>query len=208
MRLVSASLLSFGFLFSSLLPASLSTLSPSRVALRSAYEAAASQELTKANWQQHPKIKAVREIVRTVDADVAKGIYKVSKRKFDYCEPYADTMRAMAVDSEGRVGRYEKEAGSEDSSLAWKHYYDTVGHLRFVFITGGAANGSQLEHRIYFDEEGKRIWEDQKYTKGPGYTFPTVWPDEELQRVDPAKAFAAASPCPEIRSRGNRRKRG
>jgi hypothetical protein len=209
MRLVSASLLSFGFLFSSLLPSSPYTLSPSRVAiLQMGSDATASQEITKANWQQHPKIKAVREVVQTVDADVAKKIYKVSKRTFDYCEPYADTLRVMAVDSEGRVGRYEKEGGSEDSSLAWKHYYDTVGHLRFVFITGGATNGSKIEHRIYFDEEGKRIWEDQKYTKGPGYTFPTSWPDEELQRTDAAKAFVAASPCPEIRSRGHRRKRG
>ncbi|MGB7921651.1 MAG: hypothetical protein WCF57_00265 [Pyrinomonadaceae bacterium] len=199
MRLVSASLLSFIFLALTLLPSPL--YAPSS-------RAATAQEITKANWQQHPQIKAVRTVVETVEADVKKGIYKVSKRMFDYCEPYEDTVRVMAVDSEGRVGRYEKEAGSEDSSLAWKHYYDQSGHLRFVFITGGAVNGSTLEHRIYFDEAGKRIWEDQKYTKGPGYTFPSVWPDDQLQMADPAKAFSAASPCPEIRSRGKRRKRG
>jgi hypothetical protein len=193
MRLVSAALLPLSFLVLSLLPAPPLSM--------------ASQEITKANWQQHPKIKEVRAVVERVEADLKKGVYKVSKRMFDYCEPYADSLRAMAVDSEGRVGRYEKEGGSEDSSLKWKHYYDEGGHLRFVFITGGAVNGSELEHRIYFDEAGKRLWEDQKYTKGPGYTFPTVWPDEELQRADPAKAFAAASPCPEIRSRGNRRRR-
>lgn len=217
MRLVSASLLSFSFLILSLLPASLCALS-SRTALaragihatsarayRSGLESTTSQEITKANWQQHPKIKAVRAVVAAVDADLTKGLYKVSKRMFDYCEPYEDTLRALAADSEGRARRYEKEAGSEDSSLAWKHYYDAGGHLRFVFITGGATNGSELEHRIYFDEEGKRIWEDQKYVKGPGYTFPKVWPDADLQLVDPAKAFAAASPCPEIKSRDERR---
>jgi hypothetical protein len=213
MRLVSASLLSFGFLVLSLLsaPASASLargdIPAMPLAYSSGHESIASQEITKANWQQHPKIKEVRGVVERVEADLKKGIYKVSKRMFDYCEPYADTLRAMAVDAEGRVGRYEREAGSEDSSLQWKHYYDEGGRLRFVFITGGAVNGSELEHRIYFDEAGKRIWEDQKYTKGPGYTFPTVWPEEELQRVDPAKAFAAASPCPEIKSTGKRRKR-
>ena len=222
MRLVFASLLSFSFLVLSLLaaPASFCALS-SRVALaragihatsalayRSGLGSTASQEITKANWQQHPKIKAVRAVVAAVDADLTKGLYKVSKRMCDYCEPSEDTLRAMASDSEGRVRRYEKEAGSEDSSLAWKHYYDAGGHLRFVFIMGGATNGSKLEHRIYFDEAGKRIWEDQKYVKGPGYTFPTVWPDEDLQLADPAKAFAAASPCPEIKSEGDRRKRG
>lgn len=199
MRLVSTSLVSFGILLLSLLPTPPCAISSSRAAV---------QGITKANWQQHPKIKAVRAVVAAVDADSTKGLYKVSKRMFDYCEPYADTVRLMAADSSGMVRRYEKEAGSEDSSLAWKHYYDEGGHLRFVFIKGGAVNGSELEHRIYFDEAGRRIWEDHKYTKGPGYTFPEVWPDEELQSADPAKAFAASSPCPEIQSRGRRRKRG
>ena len=222
MRLVSASLLSVSFLVLSLLaaPASFCALSSraalarvgihatSAMAYRSGLESTASQEITKANWQQHPKIKAVRGVVAAVDADLTKGLYKVSKRMFDYCEPYEDTLRALAADSEGRARRYDKEAGSEDSSLAWRHYYDAGGHLRFVFIKGGATNGSELEHRIYFDEAGKRIWEDQKYVKGPGYTFPTVWPDEDLQLVDPAKAFAAASPCPEIKTGGDKRKRG
>ncbi len=161
------------------------------------------EKITKANWQQHPKIKAVRVIVEAVKAELSKGALKVSKREFEYCEPYQDTLRILAVDSQDRVRRYEKQAGSEDSSLKWEHYYDEAGHLRFVFISGGAVNGSELEHRIYFDETGKRIWEDQKYVKGPGYTFPKVWPDDELQRTDPDKAFAAKSQCPETRSATN-----
>jgi hypothetical protein len=72
--------------------------------------------------------------------------------------------------------------------------------LRFVFITGGATNGSELEHRIYFDETGKRIWEKQIYKKGPGYTFPTIWPDDQLQFKDAYERFASSSPCPEERA--------
>jgi len=160
--------------------------------------------ITQANWQRHPKIRAVRNLVQSVNAGLRKAAFKTSKRQFEYCEPYEDTLRKIAVDSRGVVRRYEKQAGSEDSSLTWEHYYDDSGRLRFVFISGGAVNGAHLEHRIYFDETGQRIWESHKYVKGPEYSFPEVWPDEQLQKVDPAKAFAAASRCPEPKVRKRR----
>ena len=158
-------------------------------------------KITPANWQQHPKIKTVRIVVDMINAGLSKRAFKISERKFEYCEPYEDTQRKMAVDAQGIVRMYEKQAGSDDSSLTWKHYYDEVGRLRFVFISGGATNGTELEHRIYFDESGKRIWEDHQYVKGPGYTFPEVWPDDQLQRTKPARAFAARSSCPALKSK-------
>lgn len=157
------------------------------------------EKITAANWRQHPKIRTVRNIVASVDAGMKKGAFKNSTRRFEYCEPYEDTVRKSVVDSRGVVRRYEREGGSEDSSLTLRHYYDSQGRLRFVFITGGAVNGAQLEHRIYFDEKTDRIWEEHKYVKGPEYSFPEVWPDEQLQKSDPAKAFAAVSPCKEIK---------
>lgn len=160
-----------------------------------------SERVTQANWQRHPKIKAVRQLVQSVNAAVRKSSFKTSKRQFEYCEPYEETLRQMAVDSKGVVRRYEKQAGSDDSSLTWQHYYDDSRRLRFVFISGGAANGARLEHRIYFDESGQRVWESHQYLKGPHYSFPEVWPDEQLQRVDPAKAFSAPSRCPETKVR-------
>jgi len=57
-----------------------------------------------------------------------------------------------------------------------------------VLITGGAVNGSRLEHRIYFDESGARIREDHVYTTGPGYTFPSIWPGESPQD-DPRRSY-------------------
>ncbi|MDX6383549.1 MAG: hypothetical protein QOK48_1122 [Blastocatellia bacterium] len=167
--------------------------------LHAAAQAPQDAPITKANWNQHPKIKAVRAIVAAVDAGVSRKTLKVSVRKFEYCEPYEDTLRRKAVDAKGRVRMYEKQGGSDDSSLTTKHFYDEAGRLRFVFITGGATNGSQLEQRIYFDEAGQRIWEEHKYVKGPGYTFPEVWPDDQLQLKDPAGAYAARSPCPETK---------
>ena len=209
-RGVSPVLLAFGLLALSLQPVSLRSraAATAQAAIHAAsQETRANTKITQANWQRHPQIKTVRAVVQSVDAGLSKGRYKVSRREFEYCEPYEDTLRIMAADRSGRVRQYEKQAGSEDSSLTWKHYYDEGGHLRFVLITGGATNGSVLEHRIYFDEAGKRIWEEQKYVKGPGYTFPKVWPDEQLQTTDPGKAFAATSPCPEVKSGGRRRKR-
>jgi hypothetical protein len=161
-------------------------------------------EITKVNWQQHPKIKAIRAIVQSVKTGLSNKSFTIKKRAFEYCEPYEDTARTIATDSKGMVRFYQNEGGSDDSSLTWEHYYDEGGRLRFVFITGGAVNGSKLEHRIYFDETGKRIWEDQVYKKGPGYTFPEVWPDEQLQITDAATKFASKSQCPEIKRSGKR----
>jgi hypothetical protein len=167
--------------------------------------------ITATNWRQHPQIKAIRSMVDTVNAELAKGTLKISVRNFEYCEPYQDTMRKMAVDAKGVVRSYVKQAGSEDSSLNWHHYYDENGRLRFAFIFGGATNGAKLEHRIYFDESGRRIWEEQKYLKGPQYFFPKVWPDDlagkagqapPVQKSDPAKAFSANSQCPEVKKDG------
>lgn len=163
------------------------------------------QQINKTNWQKDPRIVAVRQIVSGIQAGLKRRAFKISERKFEYCEPYEDTLRRMAVDAKDLVRLYVKEAGSDDSALKWQHYYDHGGRLRFVFITGGAANGSELEHRVYFDDAGNRIWEEQKYVKGPGYTFPEEWPDSDLQKAEPARAFAATSPCPETKPKASRK---
>jgi hypothetical protein len=165
-------------------------------------------EVTKANWQQHPKIRAVRAVVQSVKTGMAKKSLTTRRRAFEYCEPGADTSRVLATDSGGRARFYQTEGGSEDSSLKFEHYYDEGGRLRFVFITGGAVNGSQLEQRIYFDEAGKRIWEEHTYKKGPGYTWPEVWPEDELQLTDAAAKFSSASPCPEAKSKAGKHSGG
>jgi hypothetical protein len=168
-----------------------------------------SEAITAANWQQQPKIRTVRSVVESVTNGLSKQDLKVSKREFEYCESYEDTLRRIAVDSKGTVRYYEKQGGSDDSSLTFKHYYDESGQLRFVFIKGGAVNGAVLEHRIYLDEKGNRIWEEHKYLKGPEYFFPEVWPDSQredntappIQKTEPAKAFSAVSQCDEKKSR-------
>ena len=162
-------------------------------------------EVTKENWREHPKIVEVRNIYQAVNG--GRKRLRIRKRTFEYCEPYEDTARLIGTDASGRVRLYQREGGSEDSALTFEHYYDEAGRLRFVLITGGAVSGSKLEHRIYFDAEGKRIWEIRNFTE-PGYTWPEVWPDEELQISDPAAKFASSSPCPEVKPRARGRRRG
>lgn len=164
-------------------------------------------EITKANWQQHPKIKAIRAIVQSIKNGMSRKSLTVRKRVFEYCEPYEDTERMIATDSSGRARFYQNAGGSDDSSLKWEHYYDEAGRLRFVFITGGAVNGTEIEHRIYFDEAGKRIWEEQTKKKGPGYTFPEVWPDDQLQTAAASAKFSSKSNCPETKQKAGKQKR-
>jgi hypothetical protein len=167
---------------------------------------ASGDEVTKANWQQHPKIRAIRAIVQSVKNGMSRKSLTVKQRVFEYCEPYEDTERMIATDGRGHARFYKNAGGSDDSSLNWEHYYDEAGRLRFVFITGGAVNGTELEHRIYFDEAGKRIWEEQTYKKGPGYTFPEVWPADQLQITDAAVKFSSKSPCPETKQKAGRQR--
>lgn len=161
-------------------------------------------EVTKENWRQHPKIKEVRAVYQAVNA--GRKRLSIKKRSFEYCEPGEDTLRVIGTDAQGRVRFYQREGGSEDSSLKFEHYYDEAGRLRFVLITGGAVSGSKLEQRIYFDADGKRIWEEQHAT-APGYTWPETWPEEQLQISDPAAKFSSSSPCPEIKARAGGRRR-
>ena len=161
-------------------------------------------EITKANWRQHPKIREVRGIYQAVNS--GRRRLRIKKRSFEYCEPHEDTLRVIGTDAQGRVRLYQREGGSEDSSLKFEHYYDEAGRLRFVLITGGAVSGSKLEQRIYFDADGKRIWEEQRAT-APGYTWPEVWPEDQLQISDPSAKFSSASPCTEIKARAGGRRR-
>ena len=122
--------------------------------------------------------------------------WKRGERKFNYCEPYEDTDRTLYTDQNGKPRIYYYLSGSNDSVVQRELYYDESGKLRFAFIIAGAHNGTKLEHRVFFSKVGKKVWEIQKRLEGPGYTFPTEWPDAELIQ-NPVQAFNDNSPCPE-----------
>jgi hypothetical protein len=125
-------------------------------------------------------IKEIHKLVEVIDENIKQNRWTNNRKSVAYSEPYVPTDKSLILDDTGIVRKYSYSAGSDDSHLLFDFYYDSVGLLRFVFIIGGAVNGSHLEHKIYFDSLGKRIGESHQYTKGPGYTFPTVWPDDDL----------------------------
>jgi hypothetical protein len=157
-------------------------------------------EINMSNWQSHPEIETIRKIYQEIEKQVVAKKLVQTRREYEYCEPYADITREMYKDSSGRIMKYVKDGGSDDSTRKISFYYDVQGKLRFAFIEAGAVNGSHLEHRIYFRADGKRIWENHKYSKGPGYTFPEVWEDNDLV-FSPAEAFVSKNECPLVNSK-------
>jgi hypothetical protein len=156
-------------------------------------------EFTEANWLSHPKIKAIRGMVKTTRSRLKRKSFKVSERKFESCQDQFFTLRQIARDSKGVAAWYRQYFEYEDGSYDFQYYYDLGGRLRFVFAVTFAANGTRQQHRIYFDETGKRIWEVTRFLKGPGCPgcFPIPYPDEALAH-DAAKAFANDEGCKEM----------
>lgn len=158
----------------------------------------AAEVITEKNWANHPDIVEVRLLYQAIKASKEAGTLKKMQRKFNFCEPYEDTVRVLHTDRNGKPRIYYFTGGSDDSAVQRELYYDENGKLRFAFITAGAYNGTRLEHRVYFSKAGKKIWEIQKRLEGPGYTFPREWPDEELVQ-NPVQAYNGKSPCPEAK---------
>lgn len=154
-------------------------------------------EITKANWVGHPKIKIIRQIVATTNSGLKRRVLKTAERRLQNCDGAFFNWRRIGRDSRGAVLWYGDYGEGEDSSWNYQRYYDSSGHLRFVFVTVNAANGSRQQHRYYFDEAGKLIWNDRKTLKGPGYFAPHDI--ERLVGEDPAKAFLANDGCEEIK---------
>jgi len=154
------------------------------------------QKVTEKNWQQHPKIVAIRSIVAEVDTGLKKGTFKVSQREFDSCWN-GDSRRRIAHDAKGVVRYYETYGVGEESDRTFKKYYDTFGHLRFVYIIDRWSG--IMTARIYFDENSKRLWLSYKRVKGtphPGTFGP--YDDDEVFLKSPDDNFKSPSDCREI----------
>lgn len=158
----------------------------------------AAEAITEKNWVNHPSIVEVRSLYQKINEARGAGRFARKERKFDTstCEPYEDDVRTLYLDQHNKPRIYHYEGGSDDSAVKRDMYYDENGTLRFAFIVAGAYNGTKLEHRVYFSRAGKKIWESRKLIEGPGYTFPDVWPDDELIQ-NPVQAFGDKSPCKE-----------
>ena len=146
----------------------------------------AQESINESNWLYHPRIASIRAIVGEIDSQIEKGIFTHTKKEQGYDQPYKDVLREAFFDRNGTIRKFIRSGGSDDSAVTSKYYYDEHGHLCFAYILGGAVNGTHIQHRIYFDTKGSRIWEIQKLVEGPGYTFPTEWPAEDIV-MEPTK---------------------
>lgn len=167
------------------------------LAVLTAFPASAGQDtgpITAANWLRHPQIVDVRQIYEEIRTGIDGKRFKKEWTVYQDCTSRVDSARTVYRDRNG-ARYYYASGGSDDSRVDRNFYYDTKGVLRFVYITGGAVNGTAVQHRIYFDAAGKRIWEIQKRLAGPGYTFPRKWPEASIVRR-PDKALYADHPCP------------
>ena len=155
----------------------------------------ANEAITNKNWLVHPKIKEIRQIYKDISKLNSEDKLNGRYQNYEYCEPYEDTRRELLTERNGTPRYYYQTGGSEDSAVSWHFYYDGNGNLRFALIEAGAVNNTKIEHRIYFNQKGERIWEIQKKLEGPGYTFPREnWPLDPII-YNPIGAFESANKC-------------
>jgi hypothetical protein len=137
----------------------------------------ANHPVTRDNWTHHPKIEAIRSLVKAIDGQVAAKHYKHEARTIECEDGRIGNKEAIDRDPSGRIRKLMRSFGSDDSAYRAFEYYDEAGRLRFVFATRGAApTDSKDEFRLYFTEDGKPLWRDFRQN-GPGYTWSSSFPD-------------------------------
>lgn len=150
--------------------------------------------VTQANWKTHPKIEAIRRVVEANEAAIKDHLWTRQEKRI--CIPDGERSFALEriadVDQAGRIRKYTVIEGTDDSAYKLEHHFDGQGRIRFCFGTGGAVNGASLEVRLYFAEDGKRIWMDRRETDLK-YTFLEGWPEKFVVRMA-EEAFRSPPP--------------
>ncbi|TGL61525.1 hypothetical protein EHQ58_05230 [Leptospira ognonensis] len=127
--------------------------------------------ISKKNWMNNPSIIEIRNIYNLIENSIKANKLNIQTKEIEDEETNLPIEKTVIYEKKSNVRKYIVSVGSDDSALSFNYYYDSMSNLRFVFITGGAVNGTYMEHRIYIDGKGNKIWEIQKITKGPGYPF-------------------------------------
>ncbi len=140
----------------------------------------AAEQITEKNWRNHPSIVEVRNIFTEIEDNLKNG--KIKKQNEINRENENGNTRNIFffTDKEENIRKCIVETGSDDSAYVISHYYDNDLTLRFVFVQAGAVNGASAEYRIYFDKDGKRIWNNMQYKSKENYSFPSEWPDAQI----------------------------
>jgi len=127
--------------------------------------------INKINWKNYPSIVEIRNIYNLIESNIKNKKLNTRTKEMEDEETNLKIEKTIIYDKESLVRKYIISMGSDDSILTFNYYYDSFSNLRFVLISGGAVNGTTMEHKIYIDGNREKIWEIQKFTKGPGYPF-------------------------------------
>ncbi len=141
--------------------------------------------LTETNWLNHDSIVEVREVFNTTQQLIQQNQLAAEYKEIN--RDYGMEFRTLLKDPNGVIVKYIEEGGTEDSYRQSEYYYDINQTLRFIFVTEGAANGTSIEQRIYFDAFGNRIWINVK-KEGEGYPGFGNLPEENYV-FDPLNRF-------------------
>src|SRR5262245_14867423 len=137
------------------------------------------EPITRKNWSTHPRIVEVRALVQKNEEAIKGGKYKHQDGLNCPEGPFHESA-SIDRDPAGVIRKYVHDAGTEDASYRVEEHYDERGRLRFAFARRSAANDSSGEFRIYFSEDGKKLWTDVR-EKGPGYTWDKDFPERWLE---------------------------
>jgi hypothetical protein len=152
------------------------------------------QPITNDSWRNHPSIVAIRALVEANEAAIKSGHWGRGEKRVCESEYRALWLeRIVFRDETGRVRKYVSFAGTDDSGYTLEHQFDERGRLRFVYAKSAAVNHTVREDRIYFDEDGRRIWTNRHET-GPGYAFTPEFPETYIVR-DPEVTWSAKPKC-------------
>ena len=139
------------------------------------------QEVTKVNWEHHPRIVEVRKIYNEIQSKLARKQLRYQKKDYsvlpESCRgTYPMEYLAIATDGEGRVRVYTTaQRISHGDLLTTHHYYDEKGRLRFVYMTNKSDEFATIENRVYLDEKGKVFWDVK--TEAKKITFGEITQD-------------------------------
>ena len=124
-------------------------------------------DITDKNWMNHPEIKKVRSLYNEIESAIDK--YKRQSVSKECAGGNLIIDAEIFMDSSGGVRKYVLSGGTGDSAGQAYYYYDSAGINRFTFQTLRAVNGTHMETRYYFDENGQHLYTNVKFIKGPGW---------------------------------------
>jgi hypothetical protein len=149
-----------------------------------------------ARAEDAPDPRTRNEALRTaqqVEREVGQAQLVRERRSFPACPPNGSTHERWR-DADGITRRYAVEGGSGDSHVKLTHLYDRLGRLRLVIIEAAAVNGTRESVRLVYALDGSRLAETRRRVAGPGYAWPSPWPENAIVR-NPDQAFASESRC-------------